>query len=66
MVYMQCPHELEIEFPTWIVLELMTSMPNWQDSGLTILSVRVQVPSKLESDWIRKTTLINFKQNKHF
>ena len=39
---MQYPHELEIKFPTWMGLEPM------QDYGLTILSARVQVPSKLE------------------
>ena len=33
----------------------MTSVPSWQDSGLTILSARVQVPSKLE---IKQFTII--------
>ena len=41
----------------------MTSVATWQDSELTILSARVQVPSKIKNSIILVTKLI-FKEDK--
>ena len=46
MVYIQYLHELEIKFLTFFGWDLN---PGTQDSGITILGTRVQIPSKLET-----------------